>query len=93
VVGAFPEASYQQGAAVLEPGARLLVFSDGISESWADPDLADRQLVAISQLRGRDTAAAALRADIFHAVDQASDFKTADDRTLLVIQRLANMTS
>jgi hypothetical protein len=55
--------------------------------------VADRQLVAISQLRGRDTSAAALRADIFHAVDQASGFKTADDRTLLVIQRLAKMTS
>ena len=78
---------------MLEPGARLLVFSDGISESWPDPDVADRQLVAISQLRGRDTSAAALRADIFHAVDQASGFKTADDRTLLVIQRLAKMTS
>ncbi|HJX65417.1 MAG TPA: SpoIIE family protein phosphatase [Polyangia bacterium] len=93
VVGAFAETSYQQGTAVLEPGARLLVFSDGISESWPDADVADRQLVAISQLRGRDTAAAALRADIFHAVDQVSGFKTADDRTLLVIQRLANMTS
>jgi len=93
VVGAFAETSYQQGTAVLEPGARLLVFSDGISESWPDPDVADRQLVAISQLRGRDTSAAALRADIFHAVDQASGFKTADDRTLLVIQRLAKMTS
>lgn len=93
VVGAFAETSYQQGTAVLEPGARLLVFSDGISESWPDADVADRQLVAISQLRSRDTSAAALRADIFHAVDQASGFKTADDRTLLVIQRLANMTS
>jgi sigma-B regulation protein RsbU (phosphoserine phosphatase) len=93
VVGAFPEASYQQGTAMMEPGAHLLAFSDGISESWADPDEADRQLVAISQLRRRDTAAAALRADIFHAVDQVSGFKTNDDRTLLVIQRLANMTS
>jgi serine phosphatase RsbU (regulator of sigma subunit) len=93
VIGAFAETSYQQGTAVLEPGARLLVFSDGISESWADADEADRQLVAISQLRGRDTAAAALRADVFHAVDQVSGFKVNDDRTLLVIQRLANMTS
>jgi hypothetical protein len=49
-------------------------------------------LVAIAGLRRSDTGSAALRTDIFRAVDQASGIKTNDDRTLLVIQRLANMT-
>jgi serine phosphatase RsbU (regulator of sigma subunit)/pSer/pThr/pTyr-binding forkhead associated (FHA) protein len=93
VVGAFAEASYQQGTVVLEPGARLLVFSDGISDSWSDADEADRQLMAIAHLRRHSTDAAGLRADIFHAVDQASGCKAKDDRTLLVIQRLASASS
>jgi len=93
VIGAFAETSYQPrhgGAGAGRPSARVLGRHQRI---LADADEADRQLVAISQLRGRDTAAAALRADVFHAVDQVSGFKVNDDRTLLVIQRLANMTS
>ena len=58
----------------------------------SDADEADRQLVAIARSR-RDGTAAALRADIFHAVDQANGLKTNDDRTLLVVQRLAGMIS
>jgi sigma-B regulation protein RsbU (phosphoserine phosphatase) len=92
VLGAFAETSYQQGTVVLQPGACLLAFSDGISDSWSDADEADRQLVAIARSR-RDCTAAALRADILHAVDQANGLKTNDDRTLLVIQRLAGMIS
>jgi serine phosphatase RsbU (regulator of sigma subunit)/pSer/pThr/pTyr-binding forkhead associated (FHA) protein len=88
VLGAFPETNYQQGTVVLEPGACLLAFSDGISDSWSDADEADRQLVAIARSRGHSTAAA-LRADIFHAVDRANGLKASDDRTLIVIQRLA----
>ena len=92
VLGAFAETSYQQGTVVLQPGACLIAFSDGISDSWSDADEADRQLVAIARSR-RDGTAAALRADIFHAVDQANGLKTNDDRTLLVVQRLAGMIS
>ncbi len=92
VLGAFAETNYQQGTAVLEPGACLLAFSDGISDSWPDADEADRQLVALAQSR-RHVTAAALSADIFRAVDQANGLKASDDRTLLVIQRLANGSS
>jgi phosphoserine phosphatase RsbU/P len=92
VLGAFAETSYQQGTVVLQPGACLIAFSDGISDSWSDADEADRQLVAIARSR-RDGTAAALRADIFHAVDQANGLKTNDDRTLLVVQRFAGMIS
>lgn len=92
VLGAFAETSYQQGTAVLQPGACLLAFSDGISDSWSDADEADRQLVTIVQSRGNGTATA-LRAEIFDAVDRANGLKATDDRTLLVVQRLASMIS
>ncbi|MGA7744588.1 MAG: SpoIIE family protein phosphatase [Polyangia bacterium] len=92
VLGAFAETTYQQGTVVLQPGACLLAFSDGISDSWSDADEADRQLVTIVQSRGNGTATA-LRAEIFDAVDRANGLKATDDRTLLIVQRLANSTS
>jgi len=92
ILGAFAETKYQQGTVVLEPGACLLAFSDGISDSWPDADEADRQLVALAQ-SCRHSNAAALRADIFQAVDRANRLKPNDDRTLLVVQRLENTIS
>ena len=90
ILGAFAEASYQQGTVVLEPGACLLVFSDGISESWAEPDEADHRMVSIAQSRSQSTDAATLRAQIFQAVDKANGLKASDDQTLLVIKRHAS---
>jgi serine phosphatase RsbU (regulator of sigma subunit) len=84
VLGAFPEASYEQGTVVLEPGGCLLVFSDGVSDAWSDHDEADRQLVKLVQARKQGDAAA-LRTEIFRAVDRAKD-----DRTLIILERLAN---
>jgi serine phosphatase RsbU (regulator of sigma subunit) len=84
VLGAFPEATYEQGTVVLEPGGCLLVFSDGVSDAWSDHDEADRQLVKLV-LGRKQGDAAALRADIFRAVEQAKD-----DRTLIILERLAD---
>jgi sigma-B regulation protein RsbU (phosphoserine phosphatase) len=82
VVGAFPEATYEQEVVVLDPGACLLVFSDGISDAWHDQDEADRQLAKLVLARRRGEVAD-LRAEIFRAVDQAND-----DRTLIILERL-----
>jgi phosphoserine phosphatase RsbU/P len=84
VLGAFPETSYEQGTVVLEPGACLLVFSDGVSEAWCDHDEADRQLVSIVLAR-KQGEPAALCAEIFRAGE-----RTKDDRTLIVLERLAD---
>jgi len=85
VLGAFPETSYEQGTVVLEPGACLLVFSDGVSDAWCDHDEADRQLVSLVLAR-KQGEAAALRAEIFRAGE-----RTKDDRTLIVLERLADV--
>jgi len=81
VLGAFPEATFEQGTVVLEPGACLLVFSDGVSDAWADHDEADRQLVKLVLAR-KQGEAAALCAEIFHAGGRGQD-----DRTLIVLER------
>jgi len=83
VLGAFPEVTYDQETVVLEPGACLLVFSDGVSDAWRDEDEADRQLVNLVQTRKRGDVAA-LRAKIFRAGKRAND-----DRTLIILERLA----
>jgi phosphoserine phosphatase RsbU/P len=83
VIGAFPETAYRQGTAVLAPGACLLVFSDGISDAWSDPAEADRHLVYLVRTRSKGDPAQ-LRAQILDAAKQ-----THDDRTLIILERLA----
>jgi sigma-B regulation protein RsbU (phosphoserine phosphatase) len=81
VLGAFPETTFEQGTVVLEPGACLLVFSDGVSDAWRDHDEADRQLVNLVLAR-KQGEAAALCAEIFRAGERAQD-----DRTLMILER------
>jgi phosphoserine phosphatase RsbU/P len=84
VVGAFPDETYEQDSVVLEPGACLLVFSDGISDAWHNQEEADHQLVKLALARRRGDVTA-LRSGIFRTVEQAND-----DRTLIIVERLAN---
>lgn len=84
VLGAFPEVTYEQGMAVLEPGSCMLVFSDGISDAWLNQDEADRQLVKLVMNR-KPGDVAALCTDIFGAAARAKD-----DRTLVFLERLDN---
>ena len=87
VLGAFPEATYEQGTVVLEPGGCLLVFSDGVSDAWSDHDEADRQMVSLVMAH-KQGEAAALRAEIFLAGERSKD-----DRTLIILERLATGVS
>lgn len=83
VVGAFAETIYRQGTAVLEPGACLVVFSDGVSDAWPDHNEADRQLVNLVRARTRGEVDA-LRREILTVAEQ-----TNDDRTVIILERLA----
>jgi sigma-B regulation protein RsbU (phosphoserine phosphatase) len=87
VLGAFPEATYEQGTVVLEPGGCLLVFSDGVSDAWSDHDEADLQMVKLVMAH-KQGEAAALRAEIFLAGERSKD-----DRTLIILERLATGVS
>ena len=87
VLGAFPDTTYEQGTVVLEPGSCLLVFSDGVSDAWSDHDEADRQLVKLVLAR-KQGEAPALRTEIFRAGERSKD-----DRTLILLERLASDVS
>jgi sigma-B regulation protein RsbU (phosphoserine phosphatase) len=85
VLGMFDTASYEEAETVLDPGDTLLVFSDGVSDTWPDPDTADAALVDLIR-RGREQAATSLQREIFAATEQLG--RALDDRTLLLLKRL-----
>ncbi len=86
MVGAFPDATYQQESVVLEPRDCLLVFSDGISDAWDNHEVADQHLVRLA-LERRSGDVTTLRSEIFKAAE-----KSSDDRTLIVVERLPEST-
>lgn len=89
VLGMFDPVPYEEGEARIGPGEALLVFSDGVTETWspADEEFAeDRLLEAATANLHRD--ARGLHDEILRAVDAfAAGRKPADDRTLIVIKR------
>lgn len=87
VVGAFPEATYDQETVVLEPGACLVVFSDGISDAWRSPEEADHDLVRLVLERERGDLSA-LSTKIFRSVEGSND-----DRTLILVERMADASA
>lgn len=87
-LGMFETAAYEEAQVTLDPGDTLLVFSDGISETWPDADAADAALIDLAQ-RGRALDAASLQREVFAAVDRLGPPRALDDRTLLLLKRLA----
>jgi sigma-B regulation protein RsbU (phosphoserine phosphatase) len=89
VLGLFESASYQRGSARLEPGDTLVVFSDGVTETWNpdDEEFGEEGLGRVlAGSLGQDAPAvetAILRElEAFEAGGGATD-----DRTLLVLKR------
>jgi phosphoserine phosphatase RsbU/P len=89
VLGMLDPIAYQEGEAVIGRGEALLVFSDGVTETWspADEEFGDDRLLDVAtrnlgqDARGlHDATLAAL--DVF-----AAGRKPSDDRTLIVIKR------
>ena len=85
-LGMFQTASYQEAEVVIEPGDSLLVFSDGVSDTWPDATAADTALVEFL-LCGKALDAAALQREIFAATDRFGPARPHDDRTLLLLKR------
>ena len=87
VVGAFPEAAFDEGHAVLHRGEALLLFSDGLTEatSPAGEFYGQRRLeAALQRLRtaGAQALVEALRRE---ALDFAESDKPTDDLALLAL--------
>jgi len=89
VLGMFDPIPYQEGEAAIGPGEALLVFSDGVTETWSpgDEEFAEDRLLEVATANlSKD--ARGLHDEILRAVDAfAAGRKPADDRTLIVIKR------
>jgi serine phosphatase RsbU (regulator of sigma subunit) len=89
VLGLFEEGEYEQAATRLGPGDVLVVFSDGVTETWNpdDVEFGDARLAELVR-QGRDLDAAGLEAEILRELERfAEGTKATDDRTLIVIKR------
>jgi sigma-B regulation protein RsbU (phosphoserine phosphatase) len=85
-LGVFADAAYEQDLVALEPGDRLVLFTDGITEAQKEDgeDFGDARLVA-EALAHRDESAAALQRTLFDAVTAFTGGVFQDDATLIVI--------
>jgi sigma-B regulation protein RsbU (phosphoserine phosphatase) len=90
VLGILEDYPFEQGSVDLEPGALLVVFSDGISEA-IDSDEVEFGEERIAELAEshRDDSAVELIERIIEAVgDHAGAHSQADDMTMVVVRRL-----
>jgi serine phosphatase RsbU (regulator of sigma subunit) len=86
--GAFAESSYQEAQVAMRPSDTLVVYSDGISDAWPEPGAADRELAHIVR-NARTHSANQIQDAIFEAADRRTPELRRDDRTLVVVRRLA----
>ena len=89
VLGLFEDAAYERGATRLEPQDRLIVFTDGFSETWngKGEELGEDGLTRfVLDLEG--TSAAAMKEHLLTKADAfAEGLKATDDRTIIVVCR------
>jgi serine phosphatase RsbU (regulator of sigma subunit) len=89
VLGIFDSVPYADGEAELRGGDTLLVFSDGVTETFdaAGGEFGEQRLAQVA-VRGRGLEAAALQDEILLELDRfAPGIKASDDRTLIVLKR------
>jgi sigma-B regulation protein RsbU (phosphoserine phosphatase) len=89
VLGIFESVPYADGTAELRPGDTLLVFSDGVTETWSatEEEFGEKGLTDVA-LRGRGLDAAGLQSEILRTLEEyAAGTKATDDRTLIVLKR------
>jgi serine phosphatase RsbU (regulator of sigma subunit) len=90
VLGFFDPTEYGEGSACLAPGDVLVVFSDGVTETWsAEGDEFGEARLAEVLVRHRHLGAQELQAALLRELEAfARGTKATDDRTLIVIRRL-----
>ncbi len=89
VLGLFESVPYEEGKACLEPGDVLLVFSDGVTETFnaAEVEYGDKRLAQFAAGQRAREAAAIQDAILAELETFAAGTKATDDRTLIVIKR------
>jgi sigma-B regulation protein RsbU (phosphoserine phosphatase) len=90
VLGLIENVSYAEGAVDLAAGDTLIVYSDGVSETWSaeDEEFGDARVGEVVR-RGRGLDALALQAEVLRQLDGFSGgAKATDDRTLIILKRV-----
>jgi sigma-B regulation protein RsbU (phosphoserine phosphatase) len=89
VLGLFESVPYEEGTAELRPGDTLLVFSDGVTETWtpAGDEFGESRLEALA-VQKRGCGADELQNEILRELERFSEgTRATDDRTLIVLKR------
>jgi sigma-B regulation protein RsbU (phosphoserine phosphatase) len=86
----FEDIVFAQGTAELRAGDALVVFSDGLPETWsaADEEFGETRLAEVVR-RHRTLDACGIEAALHREIEAfAGGAKATDDRTVIVIKRL-----
>jgi phosphoserine phosphatase RsbU/P len=89
VLGVFDSIPYDDDAVQMHPGDSLLIYSDGVTETWSpgDEEFGDERLVSLL-VENRHLGAEAMQQRILAEVGEfAEGGKATDDRTLIVVKR------
>ncbi len=89
VLGLFEKVPYADGAMDLRPGDTLVIYSDGVTETWnaAGDEFGEEGLTALV-VRSRKLDPAALQDQVLLELERFSaGAKATDDRTLIVLKR------
>ena len=91
VLGVFPDWKYENSILQFEPGDRLLLFTDGITEAGlgADEEFGEKRLIASASKRIASPAAE-IKSHILADAKQFCHQQLHDDATLIVIAALSN---
>jgi len=95
ILGIFPDAQYEEETVVLEPGDRLVVFSDGVTEAFnvAGEDFGEERLLTCLEAN-RHASPQELLECVFRAVREFTvDAAAHDDVTALVLRYGARQNS
>jgi sigma-B regulation protein RsbU (phosphoserine phosphatase) len=91
VLGIFENVSYEGGSVEMRKGDTLIVYSDGVTETW-DPDgeeFGEDKLIAFA-VSGREHGAEAVQNAILGEIERFEQgARATDDRTLVVLKREA----
>ncbi len=91
VLGMFENVVYLDGSVQLRPGDTLLVYSDGVTETWSpeDEEFGEEKLIELV-VGARSLGAEALQEAILREIERfEAGARATDDRTLIVLKRLA----
>jgi phosphoserine phosphatase RsbU/P len=86
VLGVLPDAGYEQAQVTMNPGDRLLLFTDGITEARSadDEEFGEERLIEAA-IAHRACSAPALQARLADAVVAFTGGRLQDDATLMVL--------